>query len=164
MIPLKRGHNLQGFSLVELVIAIAIVMVLATGGLSYLYHSNMGVKKSEAQTTAARLASLLLNSWKGNGGDPSFNPITAFESRLSIKDIPSGPAAALSDYANRFSDLGSYHILVNNINYYVTMAYSPATSEQPLTLSTCVAWRPDYKSGEISENDPSVRLSVYAIP
>lgn len=153
-----------GFSLLELVIAIVIVMVLAVGGLSYLYHSNVGAKKAEVQATAARMASLLVHSWKGNGGSPTFNPVTAYETEFTITDSPSGPPAAIPDYAGTFTLLGNYHIVIDNVNYYAAMSYSPATASHPLVLSVCVAWRVNYAAGAISENDPSVRLSVYAIP
>lgn len=158
-----RRQTADGFSLVELVIAIAILMVLATGGLSYLYHSNLGAKKSEALATAARLASLLLNSWKGNGGGASFNPINAFEDQFTITDSPNGPPVAMTGCTNTFTLLNNYHIVLGNINYYVSMSYCPATANDPLALSVCVAWLPRYSVGVVSQNDTCVRLSAYGM-
>lgn len=158
-----RRHTDGGFSLVEVTIAIVILMVLATGGLSYLYYSNLGAKKSEAQATAARLASLLLNSWKGNGGSASFNPVTAFENQFTITDSPNGPPVAMTGCTNTFTLLNNYHIVLGNINYYVSMSYCPATANDPLALSVCVAWLPRYSVGVVSQNDTCVRLSAYGM-
>ncbi|MHC4525778.1 MAG: type IV pilus modification PilV family protein, partial [Planctomycetota bacterium] len=67
--PVRRG-----FTLVEVMISILIVMILATGAMGYQYASTRDVKVSEVQASAARIGMLLLESWKGQQGDTSFDP------------------------------------------------------------------------------------------
>ncbi len=64
----RRFNSTGGLTLIEVMIAILIlsITVLATSG--FRYYAAMDARKADVQITAARLASLLLSSWKGSGG------------------------------------------------------------------------------------------------
>ena len=71
--PKKRGSALglallPGITLMEVMVTIVIITVVATGGMSYRYHSAANARKADVQITAARVGGLMLESWKGQGG------------------------------------------------------------------------------------------------
>lgn len=82
--PKKRGSALglallPGITLTEVVVTIVIITVVATGGMSYRYHSAANARKADVQITAARLGWLMLDSWKGQGGYSGFSDYDIIE-------------------------------------------------------------------------------------
>ena len=65
---IKQGKFAAAVSLVEVVIAIAILAITVVAASGFRYHAAMDARKSDVQLTAARLASLFLYGWKGSGG------------------------------------------------------------------------------------------------
>jgi hypothetical protein len=55
-------------TLVDVMVAIAILAVAAIGATGYRYCAAGQLRKAEARITAARLALMLLNNWKAAGG------------------------------------------------------------------------------------------------
>ena len=78
----NRKSARQGFTLIEIMVSILVVMVLVTGAMGYQYHSTRNVKISEVQATASRIAMLHLESWKGQQGDLAFDPVDVFDSQF----------------------------------------------------------------------------------
>jgi hypothetical protein len=64
----KRGKFAAAVSLVEVMIALAILLVMVLTASRFRYYAVADVRKADVQITAARLASLFLYGWKGRGG------------------------------------------------------------------------------------------------
>jgi hypothetical protein len=138
-------------------------MVLATGAMGYQYASTRDVITSEVQAGATRLAMLLLESWKGQGGDIGFDPVLEFGSDINIQSGSGGPAVPNNSVNSPMSLLDYYEAELNGRYYYVTLSYENETSSEPMILNTAVAWTSDFSQGVLSGDDPFVRYSTYLV-
>ena len=159
----NRKLKIQGFTLTEVMISILIIMILATGALGYQYASARDVKISEVQAAAARIGMLLLESWKGMGGDTSFDPVDVFGSEMTIQTSMIGPEAPDNSDGLPLTKLGSYEIILNNIHYYVTLSYDDASTQEPTLLSAVITWRRDYGQGDLTGDELVVRYSTFLV-
>ena len=157
------NNERRGFTLTEVMISILIVMILATGATGYQYASTRDVKISEVQATAARIGMLLLESWKGQQGDTSFDPKDTFDSEITIRNSSIGPAVPDSSLGTPLMKLGSYEIILKNVHFYVTLSYDEASSTEPMLLNAAVTWRRDYGEGELEGDELAVQYSTFLV-
>jgi len=61
-------RNRYGFSLIEVVIAIAVMAAATFGSLVYEYHATRHAQMAEAEIVAKNIAHLLIDDWKSTGG------------------------------------------------------------------------------------------------
>jgi Tfp pilus assembly protein PilV len=153
-----RTNNKTGFTLVEVMVAMVIIIIGIVGAMGFRYFCVLDAKKADAQITAARIATLLLEDWKGAGG-LAYVPNTNLSSSsgLTVAASSTGPAAA---FPNSILNNTSYHVVCNVnassiIHYYVTLS-SAATL--PRTLNVSVGWRNDYKADTLSTTDKTNRV------
>jgi prepilin-type N-terminal cleavage/methylation domain-containing protein len=76
-----------GVTLIEVVMAMAILVFSSVGALSYQYYAARDASIADAQITATRLAMLLLEDWKSTGGSKDYDPSTlnlGFSSALAV--------------------------------------------------------------------------------
>lgn len=158
--PLQRGRSLRAFTVLEVVISILIIMVLVNGVLGYQYFSTRDVRLSEVQASAARLGLLLLESWKGSGGDGGFDSVLQFGTELDIEAVADGPAVP-EDPEAAFVKTGSYGVQFETTYFFVTLSKAEATEQKPPILNAVVAWRPDYTPGELNGTESAVRFSSF---
>jgi len=147
----------KGFSLVELMVAISIIMVLALTAVGYRYYSTMDVRKSEVQTNGARIALSLLESWKGLGGRLDYDPEDDIGTLMVVSASADGPAVDAG-----LIELNSYKIFLDGVYYYATLGYKEATGTEPRVLNVSVAWLADYAEGAVSATDRTVSLATYS--
>jgi prepilin-type N-terminal cleavage/methylation domain-containing protein len=79
-----------GFTLLEQLVATAILTVAAVGAFQYQYYTAAMGRIASGQAAAARAAHLLLEDWKSTGGSTAYDPSSlglGFSSSLSV---PSG--------------------------------------------------------------------------
>ena len=150
----------SGFTLTEVMISILIIMVLATGAMGYQYNSTRDVKISEVQAGATRIAMLLLESWKGQQGDTSFDPVGVFGGDMALQTSTVGPAAPDSV---SLTLLDSYEMSLAGVYYYITLSYGQDTVAEPMVLNATVAWRRDYIQGTLHGNEQRVCYSTYVV-
>lgn len=157
----KYNRRKMGMTLIEIMIATVVVLVVVTGIMAYRYYSAIDAKKAEVRAVAGRLSLLLLEAWKGAGGDTAYDPEMIFESEFPISMTVYGPDVPTDFSGTPFSLLGSYEIIMNDVYYYTTLAYLDETSTEPQTLNICTAWRHDYQQNPVSDTDERVRLTTY---
>jgi type II secretory pathway pseudopilin PulG len=150
--------RLKAFTLVEIVLSILILMVLVNGVLGYQYLSARDVKIAEVHTAAGRLGTLMLQSWKGGGGQAGFDPVAAFGAELDIRTSGHGPSVP-----EGFSFHGRYRVRMNDVCFFVTLAKANATEQRPATLHASVAWRKDYGNAALDGTEKPVQLSCYVM-
>ena len=159
----QTPRHSRGFTLTEVMISILIIMILVTGAMGYQYNSTRDVKISEIQATAARIAMLQLESWKGQQGDTAFDPVDTFDAEMTIQTSTIGPDVPDNSIGTPLVKLGSYEIILNNIYYYVTLSYDEESTLEPMILNATVAWRDDYAQGELEGDERFVRYSTFLI-
>jgi prepilin-type N-terminal cleavage/methylation domain-containing protein len=151
----------DGFTLTEVMISVLIVMVLVTGAMGYQYNSTRDVKISEVQATASRIAMLLLEGWKGQQGDMSFDPVDMLGDEMSIQTSTWGPDVPNNSNGVPLTLLNFYEIIINDIYYYATLSYEDASASEPMLLNATVAWRRDYRQNELEGDESFVQYSTF---
>ena len=66
--------NQFGFNIIEVMLAVSLTSIIAVGTLGYQYFNVKHGRETDAQFMAARVAQLLLEDWKSNGGDADYDP------------------------------------------------------------------------------------------
>jgi len=152
----RKKSQRDGFTIVEVMVSVAIIIIVALGTLSFQYYSVKNSRSSEAQVTAARLGQLLLEDWKSTGGDPLYDATS----------LGLGFAASIPPVT------GSYNITLDNQTFYIQMAQqlapvSSGSNPDPVAgitlqeLSVTVSWRRDYGNGTVSSSDPTLTFTTF---
>ena len=162
-----------GLSLIEIVVTIVILVIIVIGTSGYRYHTALNARKADVGITATRIASLLLNSWKGLSGTSGYSfynldgsgghdsMYTNFSEGLEIYTNSPGP-----DVGTGFNELDTtsdtfYRIVINNVNYYTTLSYKDEI-DKPRLLNVCVGWMNDYQAWDDFGPNQMIVLSTYA--
>ncbi len=146
----RKKSQRYGFTLVEVMMSVAIIIIVALGTLSFQYYSVKDSRTSEAQTTATRLAQLLLEDWKSTGGDPLYDATT-----LGLGFLTPTPPTALN-----------YIITLDNQTFHLSMAQQPISTDTVAgvtlqELSVTVSWRKDYGNGAVSGSDHTLTFTTF---
>lgn len=157
----------QAASLIEAAVAMAVLTLAMLGAMSYEFHAKKDTQIAYAQTSATRIAQLLLEDWKSTGGSDEYNPTfldLGFSSALSI------PAGFSYDKSLGYPlNDAVYSIKINDIPMMVMLAwkeiaYDKTAEIQLRQLAAIVQCRE--ASGESDfrwlENIESVTLVTYA--
>jgi Tfp pilus assembly protein PilV len=129
----RHCRNRRGFSLLDVIIASVVLIIAILGTASYRYHSALDERKAAMQTSAARVAMLLCESWRGVQGNTTCNPTAWNLSGVSIS-AGSGPAVP-----SGFTALNSYAITTNNFNYTATLSWQNISTGLR-ALNITIAW------------------------
>ncbi|MHC4395170.1 MAG: type IV pilus modification PilV family protein [Planctomycetota bacterium] len=162
---ITRKKHSNGFSLVEVMIAILILSVAVIGASGYRYYAALDARKADMQMTASRVALMLCESWRGLNGDQNYDPTNYFGSELQL--------VAIEDHYGTtspggFNMLGRYQATLNNLPCYITMSWADVASGLR-ALNVVVDWSqqtdPDNQSvimyGGDSLNKKTFKLTTY---
>jgi prepilin-type N-terminal cleavage/methylation domain-containing protein len=144
----SRKNN--GFSMIEVMLAVALTCIIALGTMGYHYLSIKHGRATDAQFMASRIAQLLLEDWKGESGDEDYDPESL---RLGFAAPESG-------------EYGSYVITLGNIPFYIDMDSTNVDSDAAAgvtlrQIAVTVKWRNDYTRGAIRARDPMLTFTTY---
>ena len=70
----KQARFAAAVTLVEIMVATAVMAVVTIGALSFEYHAAAHAKTAHAQISATRTARLLLEDWMSTGGSSEYDP------------------------------------------------------------------------------------------
>jgi hypothetical protein len=145
-------------------IAIVIIMMGLLGTVTFRYTAALDGRRANAQTTAARIALMLCESWRGINGDETYDPATHFGLDLTVTE-GTGP-----DCPDDFTLLGSYTISCNRgtvtDNYLTTLSWKDIQSGLR-ALNVVVAWASREQLDDSTQQiggvsvDKSLELTVY---
>lgn len=149
----QKKSQRDGFTIVEVMAAMAIVIIVALGTLSFQYNNVRQSRISEAQITAARIGQLLLEDWKSSGGDTDYDP-----NALGL--------------GFTFVTTYNYKITLDNQTFYIQLARQMApvaSGSNPdnvagvtlLQLSVTMSWRKDFGTGTVSSSDPTLTFTTF---
>jgi len=74
MPSMQTHRRAPGFTLIEQMVAAAVLTVATLGVLQYQYHATAMGRVASGQIAAARAAHLLLEDWKSTGGSTQYDP------------------------------------------------------------------------------------------
>jgi prepilin-type N-terminal cleavage/methylation domain-containing protein len=143
----RKASQCRGFSLIEVMLSMAIVIIVALGTLSFQYQGVKHSRAAEAQIAAARIGQLLLEDWKSSGGDTDYDPNAL---GLGFTYVSANNYTISLDYQ-------TFHILMAR-QVISTDAVAGVTL---LQLSITVSWRRDFGTGTVSSTDPSLVFTTY---
>ena len=106
----RRIHNDIGVTLIEAMVAIAIVAVLAIGGLTYQVYGAAHFRIAKGELTSTRAGQLLIEDWKGNGA-PDIVNYDATE--LGVGFVKPNP-----------SDNSYYTITIDGIKLHLNLSFA----------------------------------------
>lgn len=158
----NKIRSRQGMSLVGTMVAAAVIAIAVIGTSSLRYHSALDARKANTQTTAARIALMLCESWRGINGDLTYDPTEPWGSDLEIDQIAEDGPSKPDD----FTLLGIYTVAldyVDSVNYYMTLSWKDV---QPglRALNVVVAWAQRDQGQEGFENvDKTFSLTIYTL-
>ena len=160
-----RFKRHTGSSLIEVMLAAAVVSIAVIGGISYRYYSSLDARRANIHATTARVALMLCESWRGIQGDQTYDPIANLGSVMTIT-ASEGPANP-EDHTL----LGSYRIVLDNniedddynITYYATLSWKDVQVGLR-ALNVVVSWaQRDLGSGDFASTDKTFPLTIYAL-
>lgn len=142
-----------GFTLTEVSLAIAVIVVAALGSLCYEYLSIDHVRIARAELAATRVGQLLIEDWKSTGGQSDYNP----------EDLNMGFALPPNAQA------GQFMTTIDGLHLYITMDSDQKDSDAFAgtilrELDVTVKWKYDFSGGVPTDRDPAVVLSTYVRP
>jgi prepilin-type N-terminal cleavage/methylation domain-containing protein len=161
-----RKKQLKGVTLIEIMVVVLIISVAVIGATSFRTYCTVDAKKADVQINAARVGSMLLETWKGMGGfsnyDPSLEfPLSTYGSQFAITKTTTGLAGptGFTPLANKYQVLDK----ANNVYYYVTLSYKSAVASpaEPLALNATIVRRPDYAAGSVTTNNQMLKMTTY---
>jgi prepilin-type N-terminal cleavage/methylation domain-containing protein len=153
----RKKSRRDGFTLVEVMVSVAIIVIVALGTLSFQYQSVKHSRSAEAQVTAAYLGQLLLEDWKSTFGDSGYD----------------ATALGLGFVAPIYPETGDYKITLDNQTFYLTKNQQLAppmpdgANPDPVAgitlqqLSVTVKWRKDCGNGAVSGSDPTLTFTTF---
>lgn len=156
----KRRKFAAAITLVEVMGAILVLLVAVMGASGYRYYAALDARKADTALTAARVALLLCESWRGVGGDETFDPISHFnpdsdDSGFAIETAAKGPPIPQG-----YTVLGVYKITVDGTYYCAAMTWED-TIPGLRTLNVFVFWDWDGSGGYSHHTRTSFRLTTY---
>jgi len=144
----KPARKPKGFTLLELVITMMILIVLSVGAIGYQYFASQMAQRAKAEITVTRTARLILDNWKKTGGDENF-------------DLPS-----IDPGFTTVSGKDKFKITVDGLPMTVTIAWKNIETDSVAVVTlrqiqATIQWRLDHQTGEIRTNDPSYVMATY---
>ena len=148
-----KNSRLHGFTIVEVMLAMGIVIIVALGTLSFQYQGVKHSRAAEAQIAAARIGQLLLEDWKSSGGDATYDANTL---NLGFTPVSTWNYTITLDYQ-------TFHIQLAETLAPVTSGSNPDTVAGVTLqqLSVTVSWRMDFGTGTVSSTDPSLTFTTF---
>jgi len=153
----RQPKSPAGITLIEVMAAIVIISIAVLGTSGYRYYSALDARKASVQSTAARIALLLSENWRGRGYDriDSYNPSAYLSSDMTIAVSSVGP-----DYPSGFDNrLGPYEIVVNDARYWAALFWRD-DAEGLRTLNTVIAWAQCPTSSDSITLDKTFKLTT----
>ena len=155
-----RWRRSRGFTLVEVALSILLVTVIVLAAMSVRYLAVKQARRGDAYNTAGKLGQMLLEGWRSSGAPNTYNPITRFAGQTAIVITTSTMAPPAP---SGFTTLGRYQVVLDNVNYYVTLAYinENVMTQQPAVLHAVVGFRHNYEAASVATSGNYVRLTTY---
>jgi prepilin-type N-terminal cleavage/methylation domain-containing protein len=147
----KRANQFRGgVTLIEVMLALAVVVIAALGSLCYEYLCVDHVRYARAEMTATRIAQLLIEDWKSTGGADDYDP----------QDLNMGFTLPPE------VGMGNFMTVVDGIPLYISMDQGEVEKDtfagiKLNRITVAVKWRKDFTSGPVTDSDPSITFNTY---
>jgi len=155
-----RRTRSRGFTLIEVATSILLVTTIVLAAMCVRYLVVKQARRGDAYNTAGKLGQMLLEGWRSAGTPNTYNPITRFagQTAIVITTATMAPPAP-----SGFTTLGRYQVVLDNVNYYVTLAYinEDTMNQQPAVLHAVVGFQHNYQAQSVATGANYVYLTTY---
>jgi len=137
----KYKHKSHGFTLVECMVVMLILMITFGGIMSFRYYAVLSTERAETQLLAARAAVVLSEAWRAQKGADDFDPTQqSFDDHFLVQ---SGSVSAFSEASDPgYMHLGNYQIQVEGRRFNASLVYeNSATVQNVRILHVVLAWQ-----------------------
>ncbi|MCD6174893.1 MAG: prepilin-type N-terminal cleavage/methylation domain-containing protein [Planctomycetes bacterium] len=137
----KHKSRSHGFTLVECMVVMLILMVTFGGIMSFRYYTVLSTERAETQLLAARAAIVISEAWRGQKGADDFDPTQqSFDDHFLVQ---SGSVSTFSEAAGPgYLHLGNYQIQVEGRRFNATLVYENSAAIQNVRiLHVVLAWQ-----------------------
>jgi prepilin-type N-terminal cleavage/methylation domain-containing protein len=164
----KRPRLVAGFTLIEIMIATVVLLIAVLGTSAFRYTAALGARKADLQTTAARMALLLCESWRGVEGIETYDPTTYFGSDLTISNCTDQKYHGLlgTVLPETFTPLGIYSVASDDVDADVDYhAFLSWKDVQPglRALNVVVAWEPRGSEPGYQQEQKSIKIKLFKL-
>ena len=140
----KRLKSVAAFTLVEIMLSVAVLLIALIGTAGYRYQSALDSQKSRLHINAARVGLSLSESWRGLKGSQSYDPAVHLGSDLSIaENVPLeaawGTSVGVTASTEGFQLLGVYTITSDGVDYHAILSWKDVSTGLR-ALSIVVTW------------------------
>ena len=143
---IKHFKHHKGLSLVGVMVSIFILSVAVIGASGYRYYAALDARKAATGITAARIATLLCESWRGVKGAETYDPAANLGTDLTIigpigyEDFQqSGGYGYSHTLPTGLTVSGVYTVTSSNVDYDVILAWKDISTGLR-ALNVVVAW------------------------
>lgn len=151
--PQKARTYPAGLTFIEIIIASVVLIVAVMGTSAYRYNATLDLRKAKLQTTAARTAVLLCESWCGSSDPNSFDPVTSFGSQLTI-DNASDDISTPSGFTLH----NAYRITIEGVDYYAVLSWKDISAGLR-ALNVVINW--NQRGDNDADVDKSFKITNY---
>ena len=130
--------------------AIIILSVIVLGTSKFSYFAATDSKWAANQIAAARIALMLVESWRGASGSTTYDPVASLDSGLAIEQQNDGPISP-----EDFTILGNYKIEIDNSIYYAALSWKDISPGLRALHINIIHPKPS----SVSESDITTRFS-----
>lgn len=123
----------KGFTLIDVLFSVVLLVVAITGAIQYRYHAALQTRRAKMQTAAAQLALILVETWRDADGAGTFDSQAHFNSALTITNS-TGPASPID-----YNPIATYAINWSDYDYQTTLS-SKDFGAGLRALNVTVAW------------------------
>lgn len=149
---IKARKRRFGLTIVEVMVAAAVLIIAVIGASAFRYNSMLDVRKAEMEFNGGRLALLLLETWRGTGGSLAFDPVDHLSD-----DIEIGSGSTSLTVAD-FTEYNAYSIASEEKDFEAALFYRDVDAGLR-ALSVTVSWQ--IGAGEEGPLNDSVELTTY---
>lgn len=152
--PRKRRF---GFTIIEVMVAVAVLMICIIGASAFRYNSMLDVRKAEMEFNGARLSLLLLETWRGTGGALDFDPVDHLGSDIEIES--SSTDLVIDD----FTEYSAYSIESEKKGYEAALFYRDVDTGLR-ALSVTVSWQIAADEDQAIMDSVELTTYVFSVP
>ncbi|MHC4553777.1 MAG: type IV pilin protein [Planctomycetota bacterium] len=137
----KNRNKSHGFTLIECMVVMLVLMVTFSGIMSFRYFSVLSAERAETELLAARAAVVLSEAWRAQKGADDFDPIhQSFDDHFLIQ---SGSVSAFAGASEPgYIHLGNYQIQIEGRRFNASLVYENSADVQNVRiLHVVLAWQ-----------------------
>ena len=145
---MKQSQHTKGFTLIECMVVMLILMITIGGIMGFRYHSVLNAERAETQLLAARAADVISEAWRAQKGATDFDPIgQSFDSHFLIG---SGSVSAFAGASGPgYQILGNYQIQIEGRRFNASLVFEDFTDvPNARILHVVLRWQDGKERGQ----------------